>query len=104
MYVVVKRQIIIEPKPYPNVVIVIVWICIPYIVVITEVVRRPCIEVPISIMVPWSPCIVSVVSGDHSDFGCIRVCLNLYVFHIKALPALRHYMEFHHSIIHIIIC
>ena len=64
---IITVQIAVIPLPYANVIIAVARISVPHIVVVGEMVRRACIEIPISVIVPRLPYIISVVSGDHLD-------------------------------------
>jgi hypothetical protein len=100
---IVDAQIVIISPPYPNVVMTVAWIGVPYIIIVGEVVRRPSVEVPVSVIMPWPPHIISVVPGDHPGAGQICIGLNLNILNIDALPAFRYHVEFHHVVNHVIV-
>ena len=95
---IVNAQIAIISPSYINVVITVTRVGVPHVVIVAEVVNRPCVEVPIGIAVPRLPLIVSAVSGDHPVAGQGRIRLNLDVLHINSLPALCHHVEFHYPV------
>ena len=66
---IVNDQIVIIMLPYVDVVLTIAWIGIPYIVIVGEVIHRPCVEIPVCVIVPWPPCVVCVVFGDGPEAG-----------------------------------
>ena len=100
---VINAQIAVVSVSYVNVVAMVVWIRVPYVVIVREVVHRTRVVVPVSVIVPGSPRVIPVIPGDDPDAGQIRVRFHLDVFYIDALSSLRHHVQFHHVIRSIII-
>jgi hypothetical protein len=71
MFDIVETQIVIIALPYGDVIMSIAWISITYIVMVSEMISRACVEIPVSVVIPGLPCIVFVVSGHHADAGQI---------------------------------
>jgi hypothetical protein len=85
---VINAQIAVVPLSYVNVVAMVVRIRVPYVVIVREVVYRTCVEIPVSVIVPGSPRVIPVISGDHPDAGQMGVGFNFDVFYIDTLSSL----------------
>ena len=64
---VVNTQVVVVPSPYVNVVIMVARISVSDVEVIAEVEFRPCVEVPIGVIIPGTPYIIPFVPGNHPD-------------------------------------
>jgi hypothetical protein len=100
---VVDSQIAIIASPYRNVVLTIARIRVPHVVMIGEMEYRSRVEIPVGVIVPGPPRIISIIAVDHPDAGQIGIAFDLDVLHVNSLPAFGYYVNFHHSIDHVFI-